>query len=290
MDQAWRWGTWLGIRWNDKKIMAEIAQFDSVDNAMSCALLADETEAAQQLLGQIRTSCAHHWCVPNEAQVIIVIGGDGFMLRAMHRFHHLPVKLYGLNTGRIGFLLNRVPDPLPPLLQQIARAEAMRLVPLKISVLDIHGTQHQTLAFNEVTLFRELRQAAHVSIMVDDVIRLDSFMGDGLMVATPAGSTAYNLSAGGPVLPLDANVLTLTAMAAFRPRRWPGALLSRHSHLRIIIREQEKRPVSFSADSQEIRDVAVIEVCEAPDQAATLLFDPEQSLSERIFAEQFYWE
>lgn len=251
----------------------------------SLAAVVDETALAEEYFAQLSSSV--DWVTPEEADVVVVFGGDGFMLQAMHRFYRSRQKLYGINAGTVGFLLNQPNGSRADIHARVANAVPMSLHPLQFEAEDMHGTKHQSYGFNEISIFRETRQAIRLEIEVDGVPRLLNFIGDGVLLATPAGSTAMNLSIGGPVLPLDANLLSLAAMGAFRPRRWPGALIKRSSEVTITVRDCAKRPASVAADSAEFRDIAKINICEASDRSIELLFDPDQTLGERIMKEQF---
>jgi NAD+ kinase len=247
------------------------------------AAVAAETEAAQQALEEL---CGRYICVPPErAEIIVPLGGDGFMLETLHRFLPTGVAIYGMHRGSVGFLMNAYrPDGL---YERLAAAQPVVLHPLEMTARDEHGRHHRALAFNEVSLLRESRQAAKLRISVDGVVRLEELMADGMLVATPVGSTAYNLSAHGPIIPLGAGVLALTPISAFRPRRWRGALLSHTARVRIDAMETDKRPVSAVADFTEVRDVVCVEVSENRDAAMTLLFDHDSNLEERVLKEQF---
>jgi NAD+ kinase len=247
------------------------------------AVVAAETEAAQLALGEL---CTRYPCVdPHRAEVIIPLGGDGFMLETLHRFLPEDVPIYGMHRGSVGFLMNAYrPDGL---YERLAVAEPVVLHPLEMAVWDVRGEQQSALAFNEVSLLRESRQAAKLRISVDGVVRLEELMADGVLLATPVGSTAYNLSAHGPIIPLGAGVLALTPISAFRPRRWRGALLAHEARVRIDAIETDKRPVSAVADFTEVRDVAAVEVYVNRDIAMTLLFDHDSKLEERVLKEQF---
>ena len=253
-------------------------------NKRRLACVVDETPLAQEYFARLS---GVEWCGLDEAEIVVVIGGDGFMLQAMHRFYSSSVRLYGINAGTIGFLLNGECPDAQSLLVRLKQAVPMLLKPLQFQATDIRGAIQKSYGFNEIALFRETRQAVKLSIHVDGVPRLLDFIGDGVLVATPAGSTALNMSVGGPVLPLDANLLSMAAMGSFRPRRWPGALISQRSEVTITVLEPQKRPASVSADSTEFRDLAHISISEAPEAAIELLFDPEQTLGERIMKEQF---
>ena len=222
---------------------------------------------------------------PDDADIVVALGGDGHMLETLHRFmdHNLPI--YGMNCGSVGFLLNPFEkDGLP---ERLARAQPFKLHPLQMRTTDVTGAQDTARAFNEVSLLRETRQTAKLRISIDGVERLSELICDGVLVCTPAGSTAYNLSAHGPIIPLAAGVLALTPISAFRPRRWRGALVPHTATVSFDVLEAEKRPVSAVADYTEVRDVARVEVSEDRSTVLTLLFDPEQNLEERILKEQF---
>ncbi len=222
---------------------------------------------------------------PEDADVIVALGGDGFMLETIHRFLDTGLPIYGMNRGSVGFLMN--PYASEDLIGQIRRAESARLHPLRMVAHLESGARVELQAMNEVSMLRQTRQAAKLRIHVDGVIRLEEMICDGVLLATPAGSTAYNLSAHGPILPLDAGVLALTPISVFRPRRWRGALLPHSARVRIEVLEADKRPVSAVADSTEVREVVEVEIEENRDVAAEILFEAGQSLSERNLAEQF---
>lgn len=226
-------------------------------------------------------------CELDRAEVIVCLGGDGFMLETLHRLMAVGAgtAVYGMNCGSVGFLMNAYAETDLP--GRLARAQAAVLHPLRMHVVTTAGAVHEAVALNEVSLLRQLRQAAKIRITVDGRVRLNELICDGVLVATPAGSTAYNLSAHGPIVPLSANLLPLTPISAFRPRRWRGALLPSSSDVLFEVLEREKRPVAAVADFTEVRDVASVAVSEDRSVATTVLFDPDQGLSERIIAEQF---
>ena len=217
--------------------------------------------------------------------MIIALGGDGFMLQVLHKYMHRNIPVYGMNCGSVGFLLNTY-NP-HNLTERLTNARRATLHPLVMYTRTVDGRERQELAINEVSLFRESRQAAKLRVTIDHVVRVSEMIADGILVATPAGSTAYNFSAGGPIIPMNGKLLALTPIAPFRPRRWRGALLGHESSITFEILEPEKRPVSAVADFTEVRDVASVSVFEDRSIALSLLFDPEHNLEERITNEQF---
>jgi NAD+ kinase len=220
-----------------------------------------------------------------DADMVVALGGDGFMLETLHRFLRRGLPVYGMNRGSVGFLMNDYrEDDLPA---RLAAAQTAIVHPLRMVALRDNAPSVEALAINEVSLLRESRQAAKIRILVDGKARLPELICDGILVSTPAGSTAYNLSAHGPIVPLSANLLPLTPISAFRPRRWRGALLPSDATVVFDILEPDKRPVAAVADYTEVRDVTRVEVREARDVSLTLMFDPDRGLSERIIAEQF---
>jgi NAD+ kinase len=220
-----------------------------------------------------------------QADVVVALGGDGSMLHALHDSlaHEKPV--FGMNRGSVGFLLNEYREE--GLTDRLEKAQAVTLNPLRMKVTAMDGQVSDALAINEVSMLRETRQAAKLQIMIDGVVRLEELICDGIIFSTPAGSTAYNLSAHGPIIPLSGGILALTPISAFRPRRWRGALLPQSSRLTLRVQEAENRPVSAVADFTEIRDVRKVEVWVDNDIDITLLFDPEMNLDERMIKEQF---
>jgi NAD+ kinase len=221
----------------------------------------------------------------DDAEVIVALGGDGAMLDAMRRRFDDRKPVYGMNRGTVGFLMNDFAED--GLIERINKAAKATLVPLRMIATNIHGEDFERLAINEVSLFRETAQSAKLRIQVDGQERMSQLTCDGIMVATPAGSTAYNLSAHGPILPIGANLLALTPVSAFRPRRWRGALLRHDAKVEFEIVEPTRRPVSAAADNQEVREVAKLTVVEDRSRPLTMLFDPGQALDERILREQF---
>ena len=221
----------------------------------------------------------------DEADVIVALGGDGLMLETLRRHMNDSIPVFGLNQGTIGFLMNdHREDSLP---ERIASAKASVIHPLHMTATTTDGTKLENVAINEVSLLRQTHQTARLRIFIDGSERLAEIICDGAMLATPAGSTAYNLSAHGPILPLGCGLLALTPISVFRPRRWRGALLKRESGVRFEILDPDLRPVAASADSQEVRNVATVDVREDRSRSMVMLFDPERSLDERILAEQF---
>ncbi|MEQ8369529.1 MAG: NAD kinase [Alphaproteobacteria bacterium] len=222
---------------------------------------------------------------PASADVIVALGGDGFMLETLHRYLKRKKPIYGMNRGSVGFLMNKYRESGLP--RRVATAVELDLHPLHMRAHQANGRVREALAINDVSMLRQTRQTAHLRMSVDDVERLERLVCDGILVATPAGSTAYNLSVYGPILPLTADVLAVTPISAFRPRRWRGAILPSHATIAIDVLEAEFRPVSAVADHVEVRNVTRVEVRSAPEVTVRLLFDPEHDLEERIVKEQF---
>lgn len=222
---------------------------------------------------------------PEQADVIVALGGDGFMLETLHRFMDQGTPIYGMNRGSIGFLMNEYRET--GLEARLAKAEKAVLHPLSMKARTVGGEVVEAVAINEVSLLRETRQAAKLRLHVNGTVTLKELICDGIIAASPAGSTAYNLSAHGPIIPLGAELLALTPISAFRPRRWRGALLPSSKRVRIEILEPRKRPVSAVADYTEVRDVKQVDVSVDSSKTYTLLFDPGHSLEDRILNEQF---
>jgi NAD+ kinase len=246
-------------------------------------LAASDSPDAQEALMALRERYAETGA--EDADVIVALGGDGFMLQTLHKFLKLGKPIYGMNRGSVGFLMNEFHES--DLDKYLAAAEPARIHPLRMKATDLHGKTTEALAFNEISLLRETRQTAKIRILVDGRVRIAELICDGVLISTPAGSTAYNLSAHGPILPIDAALLALTPISAFRPRRWHGALLPHRARTRFEILEAEKRPVSAVADNLEARNVRSVDVAEDRTIAMTMLFDAGHSLDERILAEQF---
>lgn len=215
--------------------------------------------------------------------LIIALGGDGLMLHLLHRLGNIPV--YGINFGTVGFLMNSLPEA--DLLKAVSKAKPSIIHPLKMIATDAKGAKHQLLAINEVSLLRQKNQAAKIKVVINDKVRIESLAADGILVATSAGSTAYNLSLRGPIIPFGTDILAITPISPFRPRNWRGALLPANSKIKFVILDHKARPVSATADYNEIRDVVEVEVTEDKTQKFTVLFDANHSLEERIILEQF---
>lgn len=247
------------------------------------AFLASPTPEAQQALAVLQAEHGAH--APDQADVLCALGGDGFMLQTLHRHGALGRPVFGMKLGTVGFLMNQYrPDGL---IDRIAAAEPAKLRPLEMTAMTESGTSISSLAYNEVSLLRQTRQAAHIRIDLNGETRLDELICDGVLTATPAGSTAYNFSAHGPILPLGSSTIALTPIAPFRPRRWRGAILKADTEVRFRVLDPYKRPVSATADSHEVRDVVEVTIRESRDRLVTLLFDREHNLEERILSEQF---
>tara|TARA_B100002051_G_scaffold268375_1_gene298186 strand:- start:65 stop:838 length:774 start_codon:yes stop_codon:yes gene_type:complete len=219
-----------------------------------------------------------------EANVIVALGGDGFALSILHKYMGKNIPIFGMNCGTVGFLMNDFAEN--NLVNRLKEAKEVSLQPLKMIVTK-NGKKKSAIAINEVSLLRETRQAAKIKISVDGITRIEELICDGVLLSTPAGSTAYNLSAHGPIIPLDSNVNALTPISAFRPRRWKGALLPKKSKVRFDILESDKRPVSAVADHTEIRDVNSVEIEASIEKKIRILFDKEKNLADRIINEQF---
>ena len=247
------------------------------------AFVASETEAAQAALVKLRH--AYGSAHADEADVVVALGGDGFMLSMLHAGIERGTPVYGMNRGSVGFLMNDYRED--DLLERLAVAHETVIHPLRMKAVSQSGEQVEALAINEVSMLRASRQAAKIAVSIDGDVRLPELICDGVLVATPAGSTAYNLSAHGPILPIDAELLAVTPISAFRPRRWRGALLPTEATVRFDVLEPKKRPVSAVADSTEMRAAASVEARVAKDVDLRLLFDPGHTLDERILREQF---
>jgi NAD+ kinase len=222
---------------------------------------------------------------PEDADVIVALGGDGLMLQTLHRFIKAGKPIYGMHRGTVGFLMNAFHESNLP--ARIAAARTTMIHPLVMRTRDTEGREAEHLAFNEVSLFRQRHQAARLRILIDDNVRLGELVADGVLVATPAGSTAYNLSAQGPIITINAPLMALTPISPFRPRRWRGALLPNAAQVLIEVQEADKRPVAAVADHDEVRNVATVSIAMVRDITMRLLFDPGHSLDERILREQF---
>lgn len=254
---------------------------------MKLAFVSSDSAAAEKAAAQLRQQYGDVDIA--QADTIVAVGGDGLMLQTLHdqmrdRSRN-PAPIFGLMQGSIGFLMNAMRDS--DLVSRIENAQSATLHPLVMRVEDVQGTIHDGLAINEVSLLRQSHQTAKLAIHINGVERLPELICDGALLATPAGSTAYNLSAQGPIIPLGARLLALTPISPFRPRRWRGALLPEKAQVRFINREPEKRPVSATADAFEVRNIAQVDVRISENRALQLLFDPEHNLEERILREQF---
>lgn len=252
---------------------------------MKAAFIASDVSEAQSAADSLRARYGD--VEPDTADVIVALGGDGFMLQALHRFVSSNTPIYGMNCGSVGFLMNEYGED--GLEDRLRRADVTQIHPLRMTASDVHGKQHKAIAFNEVSLLRQIYQAAKLQISIDGQVRLEELICDGVLVSTPAGSTAYNLSAQGPILPINSPLLALTPISAFRPRRWRGAILPREAQVRFKILEVDKRPVSAVADHTEFRDVCDVQVEEDPSVTVNMLFDEGHSLEERVLREQFLY-
>ena len=252
-------------------------------NTTAIAFTASDQPEAQDALARLEARYGN--TSPDSADVIVALGGDGFILRTLHAHIAKGTPIYGMNRGSVGFLMNTYDeDDLP---NRLAKTQTTTLHPLRMTATTADGQRHQALAINEVSLIRQARHTAKIKILVDGVVRMDEMICDGVLVSTPAGSTAYNLSVAGPIIPLDANLLAMTPISAFRPRRWRGALLPAKTAVEFHILDAGFRTVSATADFHEVRDVSRVAVSEDRSVSLTLLFDPEHNLEERIIKEQF---
>jgi len=250
------------------------------------ALVASPTAPAQTAAADLLQSA--DWVDFDEADYVIALGGDGFMLQTLHRMlerRRRAVPVFGMNLGTVGFLMNEWRGY--GLEDRLARAKPFRVTPLKMTATGIDGRVHTMPAINEVSLLRETRQTAKLEVMVNERIVLPELACDGILAATPAGSTAYNFSAQGPILPLGSALIALTPISPFRPRRWRGAILPDKARISIKVLDPGKRPVSAVADQREVRDVAQVDICMDRSRELTLMFDPEHALDDRITMEQF---
>jgi NAD+ kinase len=247
------------------------------------AFVASPSVEAQQ--ARTRLAEAYGDADPAQADIIVALGGDGLMLQTLHRFMNSGKPIYGMHRGTVGFLMNDFREDA--LVERLAEAQTTLIHPLLMRVRDAAGHRHEAHAINEVSLFRQSYQAARLRIMIDGKQRLAELVADGVMVATPAGSTAYNLSAQGPIIPINAPLLALTPISPFRPRRWRGALLPDTARVEIEVLEADKRPVAAVADHDEVRAVHHVEIVMDHKIAIPMLFDPGHSLDERILREQF---
>ena len=247
------------------------------------ALVASDTPEAQDALEVL--SSRYESVEPRDADVVVALGGDGLMLHCLHDVGDYGVPIYGMNRGTVGFLMNHYAEEGLP--ERLAAAVPVTLHPLRMRATTVDGHTEEALGFNEISLLRQTKQTAKVQIRVDGVVRMEELACDGILLATPAGSTAYNLSAHGPILPIDSNLLALTPISPFRPRRWRGALLRHTAEVTWTVLEPDKRPVSATADYVEVRRVTTVEVAEDRKISVTLLFDPDHSYDERIMLEQF---
>ena len=247
------------------------------------AFVAGPSAEAQQALAQLVAAYGNH--PSDKADVVVALGGDGLMLQTLHRHMRSGIPIYGMHRGTVGFLMNEFSQH--SLIERLEAAKLTVINPLLMRATDIHGKVHIHHAINEVSLFRQTHQAARLRILVDEHERMAELVADGIMVATPAGSTAYNLSAQGPILPINTALLALTPISPFRPRRWRGALLPNTAFVVFEVLESDKRPVAAVADHDEARDVQRVEIIADKTISIRMLFDPGHSLEERILSEQF---
>ncbi len=245
--------------------------------------IASSSAQAQSALQTMLRRYGQHQ--PASADIIVALGGDGFMLRTLHRLLSADLPVYGMKLGNVGFLMNRYQEE--HLLERLASANIVELAPLRMIAVTQVGKESAALAINEVSLLRQTNQAAHVRILVNGSVKVDELVCDGVLVSTAAGSTAYNLSAHGPILPLGTEAIALTPISPFRPRRWRGAVLPSSVQVRFEVLDGQKRPVSATADAEEVRNVVSVDIFEEETIRLKLMFDPDHSLEDRILDEQF---
>jgi NAD+ kinase len=249
------------------------------------ALAASPSPQAQDAAKELRRR--YEWVPASEAEIMVALGGDGFLLQTLHTMmdRHRPLPIFGMNLGTVGFLMNSwSPDLLE---SRLLAARTIKVAPLRMEAVAVDGVKHTLSAINEVSLLRETRQTGWIEVSVDDRVVLPELVADGVLVATPAGSTAYNFSAHGPILPLESSMVALTPISPFRPRRWRGAILPDRTRIRFRVLDPVKRPVSAVADQREVRDVASVEITVDRGSPLHLMFDPEHALDDRISMEQF---
>jgi NAD+ kinase len=251
---------------------------------MRLSLISDKTEIALKEKKTLEGKYSFEEN-PSNSEAIIILGGDGFMLHSMHNYAKFKKPLYGMNCGTVGFLLNTFSKD--NLNTRIEEAKKTIINPLQMEVVNNQGKEFCALSYNEVSLLRETKQSANISIKIDGKIRLDELIGDGILVATPAGSSAYNYSVRGPIIPLDSDLLSLTPISPFRPRGWRGALISSDSEIEFIVNNSEKRVVSAVADYFEFRDIKKVKVKKSKENTVTLLFDHHNPLEDKLLSEQF---
>lgn len=243
------------------------------------------SDVAEAVEARARLTALYGAVDPQDADAIVALGGDGLMLQTLHRYINDKIPIYGMNRGSVGFLMNEYREE--NLRERLAAAETTRIHPLAMVAYDAAGKAHKGLAINEVSLFRERYQAAKLQVAIDGKMRMEELICDGVLVATPAGSTAYNLSAHGPILPINTPLLALTPISPFRPRRWRGALVPNKARITVTVLEPDKRPVSAVADHFETRHVVKVEIEKARNIELLMMFDPDHGLEERVLAEQF---
>jgi len=252
-------------------------------NFSRISFMASEATAAKRALKALAKRYGN--AKTDAAEIVVALGGDGMMLEALHACAKSGLPVYGMNRGSVGFLMNNFREAELP--DRLAQAEQTIIRPLRMTAKTPDGKKHERTAFNEVSLLRQRSQAAKLKITVDGKVRLDEMICDGLIVATPVGSTAYNLSAHGPILPIGSPLLALTPLSVFRPRRWRGAILPKYVKVRVEVLEHDKRPVAAVADHEEVRNVISVEITEDKKRGVKMMFDPGHSLEERVLTEQF---
>lgn len=252
---------------------------------MKIAIVSSRSQKSLESFEKLKELYGENIVEPKQADVIVALGGDGFMLSTLHQFIKEEKPVYGMRRGTVGFLMNRYSSDF--LLERLLRSQVTTLHPLRMLATTTKGEHYEALAINEVSLLRQTKQSSRICISINGQDKIQQLVGDGIMLATPAGSTAYNLSAHGPVLPLGSDILALTPISPFRPRRWKGAIITSDANVKFSIQDCQKRPVSATADNFEVRDVDCVEVYEDKSISLKLLFDPDHRLEDRIINEQF---
>ncbi len=253
---------------------------------MKLALLSDNTKISNIVEKKLKGFCEFAQD-PSNAEIIVVLGGDGFMLHSIHKYRKYGASFYGVNCGSVGFLLNKLIIG-SNFIKKLKKAKHTSIYPILMEATDKHGKKYSSLAFNEISLFRQTNQSSTIKVIIDKKVKIKTLIGDGILVATPAGSSAYNFSAGGPIIPLCSNLLAITPINPSRPKQWRGALIPSDLKIKLVIDdENNKRPISATADFFEFRDIAEVSLIKSVQDKVILLFDQDNLLEHKLIAEQF---